>query len=677
MKYIFILLVTLISMIAKGQSITPSGSPTQIQYNKGSYKADRLMVLPRTFIPFTSFDSTGSVWFDSAGTKTLWFHNGTARVQLASGGGSGSVTSVTGGGYMLGGTITTFGTLTPDTSAGKLATKTDLNSYYLASNPNGYITSASIAGKMNYTDTPSMLAPYLRKGDSGIVYYSKYGVDTAKTAIRGQIPTNNNQLTNGAGYITGNQNITLSGDVTGSGTTAITTTLANSGVTAGTYGSTSAIPVITVDAKGRATTITTVGISAGAGTVTSVSVATANGFAGTVATPTTTPVITIRTGVTGILNGTGTGVQAAVAGDFPTLNQSTTGTASNVTGTVAIANGGTGATSFTTGSIPFMGASTLSQDNSDFFWDAANMRLGIQTNAPATALDVRGVSGGTGSVGAVSIAQSWSGAVAPTAFKVAVSDASSSTGKIFDFLGGASGTTSRASLDRNGNMIVQNSLAVPNIYGSIASTALGIRNTTASTSTNNIDLISVFKDRAGTNVMTTASTAGTTNEFAIYPTYAQGTGATTINNDLLVDRTETTIGTGTEQNLINLKKGGVSQFKVSNLGNITTLGRLTPRDGNTTSSATPTINTDLVDQYRLTAQAVDITSFTTNLSGTPVEGQHLIISITGTAARAITWGASFEASTVALPTTTVTTNMLSVLFIYNSVTSKWRCARTW
>jgi hypothetical protein len=34
----------------------------------------------------------------------------------------------------------------------------------------------------------------------------------------------------------------------------------------------------------------------------------------------------------------------AVAGDFPTLNQNTTGTAANVTGTVAIANGGTGQT---------------------------------------------------------------------------------------------------------------------------------------------------------------------------------------------------------------------------------------------------------------------------------------------------------------------------------------------
>jgi len=48
---------------------------------------------------------------------------------------------------------------------------------------------------------------------------------------------------------------------------------------------------------------------------------------------------------TGIMkNTTTTGVPSiAVAADFPTLNQNTTGTAANVTGTVAIANGGTGA----------------------------------------------------------------------------------------------------------------------------------------------------------------------------------------------------------------------------------------------------------------------------------------------------------------------------------------------
>lgn len=101
--------------------------------------------------------------------------------------------------------------------------------------------------------------------------------------------------------------------------------------------------------------------------------------------------------------------------------------------------------------------------------------------------------------------------------------------------------------------------------------------------------------------------------------------------------------------------------------------RVSSRTGTTTSSATPTINTDNVDLYSITAQTEAITSFTTNLSGTPGAGDVLVIEITGTAARAITWGASFEASTVALPTTTVSTNMLTVGFLWNAATSKWRC----
>jgi hypothetical protein len=104
--------------------------------------------------------------------------------------------------------------------------------------------------------------------------------------------------------------------------------------------------------------------------------------------------------------------------------------------------------------------------------------------------------------------------------------------------------------------------------------------------------------------------------------------------------------------------------------------RITPRVSTDTSSATPTINTDTTDQFGLTAQAADITSFTTNLSGTPTDGQKLWIYIVGTAARAITWGASFEASTIPLPTTTVSTNRLDVGFVWNAATSKWRCVAT-
>ena len=65
---------------------------------------------------------------------------------------------------------------------------------------------------------------------------------------------------------------------------------------------------------------------------------------------------------------------------------------------------------------------------------------------------------------------------------------------------------------------------------------------------------------------------------------------------------------------------------------------------------------------------------TSSLSGTPTNFQKLIIRIKddGTA-RGITWGASFANGIVALPTTTVISKVLMVGFIYDTVTSTWKC----
>jgi len=79
----------------------------------------------------------------------------------------------------------------------------------------------------------------------------------------------------------------------------------------------------------------------GTGTVTSVSVVSANGLAGTVATATTTPAITLSTTVTGILEGNGTAISAAsttgtgavVLATSPTLVTPALGTPSALVGT--------------------------------------------------------------------------------------------------------------------------------------------------------------------------------------------------------------------------------------------------------------------------------------------------------------------------------------------------------
>jgi len=88
----------------------------------------------------------------------------------------------------------------------------------------------------------------------------------------------------------------------------------------------------------------------GGGTVTSVSVVSANGLAGTVATATTTPAITLSTTITGLLKGNGTAISAATSGtDYAPATSGTSilygngaGGFSNVTiGTGVAFSGGT------------------------------------------------------------------------------------------------------------------------------------------------------------------------------------------------------------------------------------------------------------------------------------------------------------------------------------------------
>ena len=166
-------------------------------------------------------------------------------------------------------------------------------------------------------------------------------------------------ITEGAGSVTIANTGVLSvsgtaGRITSTGGTAPVLDLASGIATAGTTGSSTLIPVITVDTYGRVTSVTTAANPQG--TVTSVT-----GTSPVVSSGGATPAISLAASYGDTQNpyasktannflaapNGSAGVptfRAIVAADIPTLNQNTTGTASNVTGTVAIANGGTGAT---------------------------------------------------------------------------------------------------------------------------------------------------------------------------------------------------------------------------------------------------------------------------------------------------------------------------------------------
>ena len=88
------------------------------------------------------------------------------------------------------------------------------------------------------------------------------------------------------------------------------------------------------------------------GTVTTASVVSANGFAGTVATDTTTPAITISTSITGLLKGDGTAISAATSGtDYAIPSGNITGTAAGLSTTLAVASGGTGLATLTADNV--------------------------------------------------------------------------------------------------------------------------------------------------------------------------------------------------------------------------------------------------------------------------------------------------------------------------------------
>jgi len=92
------------------------------------------------------------------------------------------------------------------------------------------------------------------------------------------------------------------------------------------------------------------------GTVTTVSVATSNGFAGTVANATSTPVITLSTSITGLLKGNGTAISAATSGtDYAPATSGTSILYGNGSGGFSNVTIGSGV-SFTTGTLSATGS---------------------------------------------------------------------------------------------------------------------------------------------------------------------------------------------------------------------------------------------------------------------------------------------------------------------------------
>lgn len=480
----------------------------------------------------------------------------------------------------------------------------------------------------------------------------------------------------------------------------------------------------------------------GSGTVTTVSVVSANGFAGTVATATTTPAITLTTSVTGILKGNGTAISAITVGSglsYDGTTLSATGGTGDVVGPASATDNAVARFNTTTGKL-IQNSAVLIADTTGVISGTQGVTFTGATSG-TTALIPTAIAAGTQTLPAttgtlvnrVTTANGVSasntdgalsftlGAITPTTvngntFTTGSSTYTGTAGQTYTF---PSTTATLARIDAANTFVGASTasawvLTSPTITTSIVPTAddgaaLGNATTnrfsdlflaeggvinwdngdaTMTQTGNDITFAGITTFGVGTS---TAVTLGTIELGAASDTTisrASAGVAAIEGNNIVVNTSSPTLATITTTGNIELGNASDTTLSRSSAGvlavevvvipsisstNTLTNKRITPRVGSTTSSATPTINTDNVDAYHLTAQTADITSFTTNLSGTPTDFQQLRIAVTGTAARAITWGSAFANGPVALPTTTITTTRLDVLFQYDTVTSKWRC----
>jgi len=334
-------------------NVTAAGTLATVNTNVGSFTNATLTVNGKGLItaassgtaPVTSVTATSPVASTGGATPDISMPAATTSVSgyltstdwtTFNNKGSGTVTSVAAtagtGISITGSPITTSGTLNITNSAP--------DQTVVLTAGTGISTSGTYP---NFTITNS-------SPDQTVALTAGTGISTSGTypnfTVTNSAPDQTVALT-GAGTtsITGtypNFTITSNDSATGTVTSVAALTLGTTGTDLGsTVANGTTTPVITLNVPTASATNRgalsaadwTTFNNKGSGTVTTVSVVSANGFAGTVATDTTTPAITLSTNITGVLKGNGTAISAASAGtDYQApITLTTTGTSGAAT----------------------------------------------------------------------------------------------------------------------------------------------------------------------------------------------------------------------------------------------------------------------------------------------------------------------------------------------------------